>query len=117
MGVLGVVLGICLSEAITFFRDQKRARGRAKGIRAVLSVEISKNRAELDKWLVAGGKLPVQSNQIWSSQLSSIPDAISADELRLVHTFYYDLYGLQKISPEKLRDAVEDFLKPRHPLE
>ncbi len=114
--IAGVVLGFGLSELGSWWRERLRARRKARGVRAVLRVEIAKNREQLRRMLDSGGPLPTQSNHVWESQLASAPEALTESEIRQIHGFYYDLYGLKKVGQAELRAAVAEFVDKPPPL-
>jgi type II secretory pathway pseudopilin PulG len=114
--IVGVILGFALSEVVGWIRRNAEARQRAEAVRAILRIEIDRNRRELEAMLKSNGVLPVQSNQIWESQLRSGANALTATEIERVHDFYYELYLLKKVPAAELQSAVTKFLSKPHPL-
>ena len=124
-GIVGTLLGFLLNERATKTRRQETEDKRAGAVRAVLRLEINKNLSELKDHFPASKKIPVQSHQIWQSQLPEIHASLDSAKIERVHDFYYELYGLKKleetkVDAEMLANAVTTFLAKfsgaNHPL-
>jgi hypothetical protein len=116
IGVGGLVVGFFLNEWTVERRYRRQRRESRQAMRAVLQVEMERNVEALRAWK-AGKDLPTQSNQIWASQLSALPTALSPKEIRAAHDFYYELYNLKKLPSHELDEALARFVARPLPLE
>jgi hypothetical protein len=115
IGVGGLIVGFFLNEWAVERRYRRQRRESREATRAVLHVEMERNVEALRAWR-AGKDLPTQSNQIWASQLPALPAALSPNEIRASHDFYYELYNLRKLPSQELDDALARFLARPLPL-
>jgi hypothetical protein len=116
IGVGGLIAGFFLNEWAVERRYRRQRRETREAVRAVLQLEMERNVEALRAWR-AGQPLPTQSNQIWASQLSALPAALSPKEIRAAHDFYYELYNLRKLTSLEFDEALRRFLARPLPLE
>jgi hypothetical protein len=118
IGVLGTLLGTFAGSWLMSNRDRKAKDTRSKSVRQMLQTEMQHNLDQLRKWS-SGAPFPVQSNHMWESQLEAVPSALTPEEIRIVHRFYYDLYGLKKLADSKspeLESRIRQLLGAGNPL-
>ena len=103
LGVVGSLTGVFLGSWLTTRRDRKAKDERNKSIRQMLKTEMQLNLDHHVAWRT-GLPRPVQSNQIWESQLEAVPSALTGEQIKRVHGFYYELAGVRKFFDEKSRE-------------
>lgn len=117
IGVVGTLSGTFLGGWLTSRRDAKAKQAKSAAVRQMLQTEIQHNLDQLREY--SSGALPVQSHQIWQSQLEAVPASLTADQVQRVHNFYYELYGLKKLADarsDKLDGAIRKLLENGNPL-
>ena len=118
IGVCGTIVGVVLGFRLSSRRDRKAKDEKRVAIHEMLRTEIQHNLDQLKEWK-ASTPLPVQSHQIWQSQLEAVPSALKPEDVKKVHSFYYDLYGLRKLADAKSPDleaSIRKFLHEGNPL-
>ena len=114
VSVCGTLVGVVLGFTLSSRREHKAKEEKRQSIREMLRTEMQLNLDQLEGW--SSGPLPVQSNQIWQSQLEAVPSALNPEEVKRVHAFYYRLYGLRKLAESELAANVQKFVADGNPL-
>jgi hypothetical protein len=114
IGVIGGLAGVLLGGWLANRQRGQEEAERAKAIRRMLQTEIDHNRNEIRDWCEnEESKLrdfPVQSNQIWSTNLPSIPAAVKHEKITELHDFYYERHVLRNYVNE-LKHSLEEAKK------
>ena len=118
IGVIGTLLGAFVGSWLTSRQDKQSKDTKSRSIRQMLRTEMQHNLDQLSQWS-AGTPLPVQSHQIWQSLLESVPTAMTPEQIKEVHLFYYNLYGTKKLADSKssvLDSSIRQLLHTGNPL-
>lgn len=123
--LLGTILGFALSEFSTWRRESRNETRQAKATRTIVSLEIDLNLEFLKEFIEQANKLNLENSDIegrkkalarfftefpfpnWSreaftSQLSSLPNALSEQEVVKVFQFYDRLQRIDIIRNESI---------------
>lgn len=106
--IIGTIVGFILSETATFLRTRSAGKKQIAAIKATLVPEMDLNLGMIDAFIDIFSAINPQDltdeqqrailsmfshwkEEVWKTQLSTLPQILSTDEVYQVNSFYYEL--------------------------